>query len=386
MKRYLRKLALWIFIVTIVCNVESCKKIDWDSENHPGLTIASAKQSFENEILKCGGGADDLLSVSSMIADDAADRYVATFDLNPGEYTPEWDKATLNSNSEFDVVNVSLIVQYEYAGVRFDVKNSSTQTAVWVSQKLISICHHNAPSIIDNFILSIIPAESYCQQLSDMNEAFQYGKNINHFSGVVLYHSLDGELQNAEKYIDGQIVNSLNNPKPDNYSQFVKQINAITGDMCFVKYPARTTYTKISPDIFPQPGTGSTLSSSQVNMIVRLGRLGMLNGNGYANISGAYNPDRSGGAVNKYIPVNAGGHSIIINSISVGYNASNPSLLYNFKDYEKQNRRVVEYGSGNVVDATTFIYHNETNTATTDLRITVTDSQLDTYKKIMNYK
>lgn len=179
----------------------------------------------------------------------------------------------------------------------------------------------------------------------------------------------------------------MDNPVPTSYTQFTDRLNSITGDLGFAKYLASDKpYTKvISPDLEPQPGTGLTLSAAQVRTIVRLGALGNLNGNGYVNISSAFSPSRSGGYVQNYVSVSQNGQTVVINQMSVGYNAANPSLNYNFRNYGTDVSTVKEYGTGNYVPATTYIYHNDTKQETSDLRITVTNSQRDAYETMMGH-
>lgn len=108
-------LSTFFVVITLVVGITvSCNKEDLQLQTQKEyLSITQAKTAFENELLSYGIDENsDLLAVSASVADNASERYLATFELSPGEYTPQWDRSIICRNSNFEAVNTPLTVQY----------------------------------------------------------------------------------------------------------------------------------------------------------------------------------------------------------------------------------------------------------------------------------
>lgn len=398
MKHDLQKgrFALMIMMVTaLMLGMASCQKENLDiNVNEQRITVDQARASFENELSNYGEEGSDLLGLSASVAAHADD-YAISFDLNPGEYTPVWDKAHINPTGRKAAVSTPIIPEYCYVALREYYEQDSVirTTAVLAFQKLVAL--RTDAGDVRNYIATIVPTEEYYLNNQAIDVTFNYGDDVDNFSGLVYYHTLDGAFYEIQKYVNGTITKRLNITEKSD-ENLMAGISSIGGDIYFSKIVASMTYTKGSilnwdfPES-PQPGVGGgTLSQSQMRCVLRNIRAGT---GSTVNLAPCFY-DQNGhfafehtSGLNRTSPttISDNGYSVTVRSMSAGFNKYHPSLEYKTSHVMTESHNLSD-GRGGVIPHTTYIFQNTNGLDACQIRVVIPNSQRGTFYKMMGWE
>ncbi len=200
-----RKLLFCAFLTLIAAGVLwACRK-EWRSDSdatQDALTVEQARAYFENSttLTKAGGYLSSARGAGG--------------DLNPGDVTPRWERAhRATLNNYVDGVDVEIDPTYGYSAVFPEVTSGgdTVRRTVEVAQKLIVNRWRNHPRWLGlyAYIATIIPTPRYYATHKDLGRTFVNLGDKRDFSGFVIYHTLSGELVNADRYNDGKLTSQV---------------------------------------------------------------------------------------------------------------------------------------------------------------------------------
>lgn len=170
----------------------------------PTLTAAQARDFFEQQY-----------------AETAAYRTKASSErptgLMPGDFTPLWDKATRGVADRFlEGVDWPIDPHFIFTAAypEIDRQGDTVRRIVDIAQKLVVNRWHDHPRWegLYAYIATLIPTPEYYARHKDYGRTFVNLGAKNGFSGLVIYHSIDGRFVNADKYRDGTRVAQAYDP------------------------------------------------------------------------------------------------------------------------------------------------------------------------------
>ena len=166
------------------------------------LTLEQARACFENSVAmtKAGGYLSSNGGASS--------------DLNPGDFTPRWDRAHRAAlNYQVDGVDVVIDADYTYSAVFSEAtpQGDTLRRSVPIEQKLVVNRWRNHPQWLGlyAYIATIVPTPDYYARHKNFGRDFVNLGDKNGFSGFVIYHRLDGLFVNADRYVDGEMTEQV---------------------------------------------------------------------------------------------------------------------------------------------------------------------------------
>lgn len=208
MKNYLLKMAA-CGLMFIALTLFSCQRESVDSSGTPSEVLGKARKAFESSYLS-GTKLKAEIAARSIHPDDPNERlFFVGYKLDPINFAPKWDKARVNSKYDDEVV-VDVPIAPEYYFKAFWVPLSPDEEPVGdrdygslVTQKLtIAFAEGgNADGVYS--IASIVPDPEYFYAHPAIAQECNIGGDMGSFTGIVLFHSLAGELQKVERYDDG---------------------------------------------------------------------------------------------------------------------------------------------------------------------------------------
>lgn len=138
----------------------------------------------------------------------------ASSDLNPGDFTPRWDRAHRAAlNYQVDGVDVVIDADYTYSAVFSEAtpQGDTLRRSVPIEQKLVVNRWRNHPQWLGlyAYIATIVPTPDYYARHKNFGRDFVNLGDKNGFSGFVIYHRLDGLFVNADRYVDGEMTEQV---------------------------------------------------------------------------------------------------------------------------------------------------------------------------------
>ena len=163
------------------------------------LTVEQARAFFENSVAptKAGGYLSSAGGPGG--------------DLNPGDFTPHWDKAHRAAlDYQVDGVDVEIDADYTYSAVFVETTpgGDTVRRRVDVAQKLVVNRWRNHPRWLGlyAYIATIVPTPDYYDRHKNFGRTFVNLGDKDGFSGFVIYHDLNGFFVNADRYDDGEMT------------------------------------------------------------------------------------------------------------------------------------------------------------------------------------
>ncbi|WP_281671020.1 hypothetical protein [Rikenella microfusus] len=168
----------------------------------PTLTVGEARDFFEyqfSEMLPYMTKAEGDMPVGMM----------------PGDFTPLWDKATRAADRWTESVDLPIDPHFIFTAEfrKIDTQGDTVFKTVNIVQKLVVTRWHDHPiwNGMYVYVASLIPVPEYYAQHKDFGRRFvNLGKND--FSGLVIYHTIDGCFVNADKYRNGKMIKQAYDP------------------------------------------------------------------------------------------------------------------------------------------------------------------------------
>ncbi|MDE6499720.1 MAG: hypothetical protein K2K83_03335 [Rikenella sp.] len=170
----------------------------------PTLTVSEARDFFEYQY-------SETLPYRTKLS---ADRPTG---LMPGDFTPLWDKAhRAVADRYLEGIDLPIDPHFIFTGTFPEVnrRGDTLFRTVDVVQKLIvNRWHdHSQWNGLYTYIATLVPTPEYYARHRDYGRKFINLGDKNGFSGLVIYHSLDGRFVNADKYSDGVRVAQVYDP------------------------------------------------------------------------------------------------------------------------------------------------------------------------------
>lgn len=163
------------------------------------LTVEQARAFFENSVAptKAGGYLSSAGGPGG--------------DLNPGDFTPHWDKAHRAAlDYQVDGVDVEIDADYTYSAVFVETTpgGDTVRRRVDIAQKLVVNRWRNHPRWLGlyAYIATIVPTPDYYDRHKNFGRTFVNLGDKDGFSGFVIYHDLNGFFVNADRYDDGEMT------------------------------------------------------------------------------------------------------------------------------------------------------------------------------------
>ncbi len=167
------------------------------------LTVEEARQFFENR-------AEHYFTRSDVPRQNFKG-------LNPGEFTPNWDKAKISQLHDVASVDVPIAASYRFRAIGSTFSNGrSGVRSVDVAQKLVVVKNLTTDSL-GSYILTLIPNPAYASRHkgSDLCATFLNTGDKGKFSGIAIYtESVSGMLVRINQYRKGQKVRGVFLPGP----------------------------------------------------------------------------------------------------------------------------------------------------------------------------
>lgn len=139
------------------------------------------------------------------------------FNLNPGEFAPNWEKARISQFNKLASVDVPIASDYRYRALRSRFRNGRTEIQeVDIVQKLVVVKDLKTDSL-GSYILTLIPDPSYTARHRDVDlcETFLNTGDKGEFSGIAIYtESSWGILVRVNRYRDGKKTAGVYIPGP----------------------------------------------------------------------------------------------------------------------------------------------------------------------------
>lgn len=166
------------------------------------LTLEQARAFFENSVA--------MTKVGGYLSSNGG----ASSDLNPGDFTPRWDRAHRAAlNYQVDGVDVVIDADYTYSAVFSEAtpQGDTLRRSVPIEQKLVVNRWRNHPKWLGlyAYIATIVPTPDYYARHKNFGRDFVNLGDKNGFSGFVIYHRLDGLFVNADRYVDGEMTEQV---------------------------------------------------------------------------------------------------------------------------------------------------------------------------------
>lgn len=170
-----------------------------DGKPEPGISVQDARSFFEQQAVTTKAAA--YLNADSD----------HPHGFSPGDFTPLWDRATrAAANQWVEGVDLPIDPKFIFTAVFKSVSaaGDTLRTTVDITQKLVINRWHNHPRWegLYAYIATIIPAAEYAARHNNIGRSFVNLGEKRDFSGVVVYHNLEGRFVNADKYNNGVVV------------------------------------------------------------------------------------------------------------------------------------------------------------------------------------
>ncbi len=170
----------------------------------PTLTVSEARDFFEYQY-------SEMLPYRTKLS---ADRPTG---LMPGDFTPLWDKAhRAVADRYLEGVDLPIDPRFLFTGTFWEPnrRGDTIRRTVDIVQKLVvNRWHdHSQWNGLYTYIATLVPTPEYYARHRDYGRKFINLGDKNGFSGLVIYHSLDGRFVNADKYSDGVRVAQVYDP------------------------------------------------------------------------------------------------------------------------------------------------------------------------------
>lgn len=170
----------------------------------PTLTVSEARDFFEYQY-------SETLPYRTKLS---ADRPTG---LMPGDFTPLWDKAhRAVADRYLEGVDLPIDPRFLFTGTFWEPnrRGDTIRRTVDIVQKLVvNRWHdHSQWNGLYAYIATLIPTPEYYARHKNYNQTFINLGAKNGFSGLVIYHSLNGRFVNADKYSDGVRVAQVYDP------------------------------------------------------------------------------------------------------------------------------------------------------------------------------
>lgn len=170
----------------------------------PTLTIAEARVFFESQM-------EQVVFASTKLPDDKPTA------LMPGDFTPLWDRATgAVADRWTEGIDLPIDPHFIFTAEfrKIDGKGDTVFKTVDIVQKLVVNRWHDHPlwNGMYVYIASVIPTPEYYARHKDFGRRFVNLGKKDGFSGLVVYHTLEGYFVNADKYRNGKRVGQVYDP------------------------------------------------------------------------------------------------------------------------------------------------------------------------------
>lgn len=187
------------------------------------LGAASVFWACRKELREEAAAPEDLLTVEqaraffeNSVAPTKAGGYLSSAggpggDLNPGDFAPHWDKAHRAAlDYQVDGVDVEIDADYTYSAVFVETTpgGDTVRRRVDIAQKLVVNRWRNHPRWLGlyAYIATIVPTPDYYDRHKNFGRTFVNLGDKDGFSGFVIYHDLNGNFVNADRYDDGEMT------------------------------------------------------------------------------------------------------------------------------------------------------------------------------------
>lgn len=150
--------------------------------------------------------------------------------LDPGEFTPQWDKAVISENKNVGSVDIPLLTEYKYKAVHCKFENGNSKAyLVDVTQKLVVLKSKHTQEKVQ-YILTLIPEKDYYQKhKGDISANFTHSEEKNGYSGLAIYtHAMTAKIISISQFQNGKLLKNVFLPSgKDSFESRIKRANKL---------------------------------------------------------------------------------------------------------------------------------------------------------------
>lgn len=207
-----------IIIIGSILFIVACNSINEASicqiSEKDALTIDEAKEYFEKVYV----------NVSTMPNTKGTGRII------PENYTINWNEALVSYNSNVCCVNIPITaISDKLKAKTINVKDGKIHTYQANVFYKLCILKNIQQDILSCHIVSIIPADKHSDKNKKLDDYPVVGSHDHCFTGLVLYHTLNGRITYLKKYIAGHLVKSISSTK-------VHQMTSEEKNVCYAAF------------------------------------------------------------------------------------------------------------------------------------------------------
>lgn len=207
-----------IIIIGSILFIVACNSINEAStcqiSEKNALTIDEAKEYFEKVYV----------NVSTMPNTKGTGRII------PENYTINWNEALVSYNSNVCCINIPITaISDKLKAKTINVKNGKIHTYQANVFYKLCVLKNIQQDILSCHIVSIIPADKHSDKNKKLDDYPVVGSHDQCFTGLVLYHTLNGRITYLKKYIAGHLVKSISSTK-------VHQMTSEEKNVCYAAF------------------------------------------------------------------------------------------------------------------------------------------------------
>lgn len=216
MKRY--RIFTQIIIIGIALFIIACNSLNETSTSQisekSALTIDEAKEFFEKAYV----------NASTMANTTGVGRIV------PENYTINWNEALVSCNSNICCVNIPITaISDKLKAKTITVKDGKIYTYQANVFYKLCIVKNIQQDVLSCHIVSIIPADKHSDKNKKLDDYPVVASHDQCFTGLVLYHTLNGKITSLKEYTAGHLVKSISSAK-------VHQMTSKERNICYAAF------------------------------------------------------------------------------------------------------------------------------------------------------